>query len=388
MRRLLILIMVMISMLLSCSTISNINEVGKSKVLTSQFIGTSGGTLEYRKPDSHSDGVSIIVAKGTVLEEINFSICYFESFPKKPKDMKPESIAFEIKFDAMLNRRIKIVIPFISDIAVQKGLALFRLYKNDRKWHFAGGCSLNINTKTVSALIDAPGIFAVMRLEDDLPSEALTDFEVGFDTFNAPSDFTKRYCNASTSFALWFYNKIKFSSLNLYNRYSNKESLLVARAACAEFDKTQFTSTTELFNNAELAGADAAMYIKTALAFENRPIIAVLDETHTIIINKYQGNDFSFYDPFEGNIEQKLSYEPISGKLIYNGKNIDNLAFFGMLDTCNDGFKSIYDYFENKTSIVIDEVVEQRNNDTLQASSGNLTSFEFDITDDAVTNDI
>ena len=192
MRRLLILIMVMISMLLSCSTISNINEVGKSKVLTSQFIGTSGGTLEYRKPDSHSDGVSIIVAKGTVLEEINFSICYFESFPKKPKDMKPESIAFEIKFDAMLNRRIKIVIPFISDIAVQKGLALFRLYKNDRKWHFAGGCSLNINTKTVSALIDAPGIFAVMRLEDDLPSEALTDFEVGFDTFNAPSDFTKR----------------------------------------------------------------------------------------------------------------------------------------------------------------------------------------------------
>ncbi len=388
MRRFQLLFLFMISMLLGCSAISNINEVGKSRQLTSQFIGSSGGTLEYRKPDSHSDGVSIIVDKAAVIHDIEFSIGYFESFPKKPKDMKPESIAFEFKFESELNKRVKIIVPFISDVMVQKGLALFNYNKNDRKWHFAGGCSLNINTKSVSALIDSPGIFAVMRLEDNLPSEALTDFEVGFDTFNAPTDFTARYCNASTSFALWFYNKIKFSTLNLFDRYSSKESLLVARAACAEFDKTQFTSAIELSENAELAGADAAMYIKTALAFENRPIIAVLDNEHTVIINKYQNYDFFFYDPLEGNIEQKFTYDPMSGNLIYYaGGIIDKIAFFGMLETCNEGFREIFDYFENVASIAISEVVGPMG-EKLKTSSGSLANFEFNITKYAVTNDI
>ncbi|MCD4656012.1 MAG: hypothetical protein K8S87_00565 [Planctomycetes bacterium] len=387
MRRFLFLVLLANLLLLGCSAISNINEVGKSKILISQFIDYSGGTIEYRKHDSHSNGVSIVVQSGTVFEKVNFGIYYFESFPKKPFGMMPESIAFEIKFESELNKRVKIIIPFISDVAIHKGLALFTYNKNDRKWHFAGGCALNQNAKTVSAMIDSPGIFAVMRHEDDMPSEILTDFEVGFDTFNAPADFTTAYCNASTSYAFWFYNYKKYSLQNLYSKYSSKESLLVTRAASAEFDKTQFTSALELSENAEFTDNNAPMYIKTALAFENRPIIAVLDREHTIIINKYQNYDFYCYDPYKGNREQTLSYDPVIGNFKYDGNIIAKIAFFGMLETCNEGFNTIYNYFENVTSLEISEVVGTLG-DTLQASSGSFVNFEFNITQYAVTNDI
>ena len=268
----------------ACSAISNINKLPKSKLLISGDIDASGGLVSFNNADSDHNGVSIIVEKQVVDEQASFGIYYFESFPNKPKGMNVQSIAYEFKYEVQTHRRIKIVIPYMSSAnPATAGFALFRRNSSSRKWHFAGGVKVDTINKLVYALIDRPGVFALLSSKT-MKTRVTTDFMTNVDNFNVNIDLSKKYCNASVAFSHWFYVNKRKNSSKLFTEFSENKFALLLQAAQFAYFETQFTSNSEIFSMGDFSNILGVNFLKTALMFENRPVAVVLDTRILIFI--------------------------------------------------------------------------------------------------------
>ena len=379
MRKYCFIIVLSLLLIQGCSSIFVNNNKPVSKLLISDTLGWDGGFISYQNNSSAYNGVSISAQKRAIQTEATFSIYYFESFPYKPKNMDVKSIAYEFKYNTLTHRRVKIGIPYDDSVdPATNGVALFRLNLKSKTWHFAGGSEIVSNNNLVYALIDRPGIFAVLSLTKELPDSVSTDFRVGFDNFNANQQFLSKYNDAAAAFSFWFNNNRRTSNINLYSQFRANDSMYMLQAAQHAYQEHQFTSSTELSEEPGMNQNIAVNYMKTGLVYEGKPIAVVLDAEHTVLIFKYKNLEFSVYDPKENNLVKKLTYDPVSGIFDYESVSILTLAFFGDFGSCDDSFIEITDYFDSQLYAVQADSIGPQGGSII-VTSGELSGLSIQI---------
>ena len=364
---------------LNCDAIFDINRIPKSILLISTDIGRDGGNIEYQKISSPHDGVAIFVKPRTIYNTETFGIAYFESFPNKPTNMQLESYAYEFLFPSNQHKLVKIAIPYkISLNPDVEGIAVFKYQRGPKRWHFGGEVSMDKSKGRVLALIDKPGIFAIMSRKQGMLAQYNTDFNVDFDNLNLTKELSGKYPDAASAYAAWFYREKKGSKSNLFTKHSKEESSLIIQAAEFAFFNSALTSSQELQNEADLSNASGFRFLKTALSFEKRPVLAVLDQAYLVVVYRFDNNLFYFYDPKEGSIEQTLTYDTNNNIYIYNARNMQSVALAGWFETSDSKFEDVFDYFEEPNSLISTDTIDNAGG-SLVVTAGNLSGLEVII---------